>query len=60
MKLIYEKSSPGRRAVQVPPLKEDEMPRIDASLLRAKPAELPEVAEVDVVRHFTALSRRNF
>ena len=60
MKLIYEKSSPGRRAVQVPPLKEDEMPRIDSCMLREKPAELPELSEGDVVRHFTALSRLNF
>ena len=29
-------------------------------LLRDKPAELPELAEVEVVRHFTALSRLNF
>lgn len=60
MKLIYEKSSPGRRAVRLPAMKEDEMPRIDASLLRKKAAELPELSEVEVVRHFTALSRLNF
>ena len=60
MKLIYEKSSPGRRAVTLPSLKQDEMPRIDPALLRDKPAALPEMAEVDVVRHFTGLSRRNF
>ncbi|MGV2806587.1 aminomethyl-transferring glycine dehydrogenase subunit GcvPB, partial [Clostridium perfringens] len=30
------------------------------SLLRSKPAELPEVYEVDVIRHYTELSRRNF
>ena len=28
--------------------------------LRDEPAELPEVSELDVVRHFTALSRLNF
>ena len=55
MKLIYEKSSPGRRAVQLPSLKQDEIPRIDSELLRDRPAELPEMAEVDVVRHFTGL-----
>ncbi len=60
MKLIYEKSSPGRRAVRVPALKEDEFPKIDAHLLRERPAELPELSEVEVVRHFTGLSRRNF
>jgi glycine dehydrogenase subunit 2 len=60
MKLIYEKSSPGRRAIQVPPLKEDEFPRIDKCMLREKPAELPELSEGEIVRHFTALSRLNF
>jgi glycine dehydrogenase subunit 2 len=29
-------------------------------LLRARPAALPEVSELDAVRHFTRLSRRNF
>ncbi len=31
-----------------------------AGLRRGAPAELPEVAEVDVVRHYTQLSRQNF
>ena len=33
---------------------------IPASLLRKQPASLPEVYEVDVIRHYTELSRRNF
>ncbi len=33
---------------------------IPSRLLRTKPAQLPEVSEVDVIRHYTALSRRNF
>jgi len=33
---------------------------IERSLLREKSAELPELSELDVVRHFTELSRRNF
>lgn len=60
MKLIYENSSPGRRAVRLPTLKKDEVPAIDARFLRGKPAALPELSEIEVVRHFTALSRRNF
>ncbi len=60
MKLIYEKSSPGRRAVRMPPVKSDEVPPIEKHLLRDKAAELPELSEVEIVRHFTALSRRNF
>ena len=31
-----------------------------ADLLRAEPAPLPEVSEIEVVRHFTHLSQRNF
>ncbi|MFH0954040.1 MAG: aminomethyl-transferring glycine dehydrogenase subunit GcvPB [Verrucomicrobiota bacterium] len=60
MKLIYEEGSPGRRAVQVPEDQVEQAPRIDPRLLRDQPADLPEVSEVEVVRHFTALSRRNF
>ena len=33
---------------------------IKPELLRQKPAGLPELSELDVVRHFTELSRRNF
>ena len=60
MKLIYEKSVAGRRAVQLPSLKGTEPARIDTRLLRETPAQLPELPEVEVTRHFTALSRRNF
>ena len=59
MKLIFEKSVPGRRAVRTGP---SDVPRlkVEKSLLRQKPARLPELSELDVVRHFTELSRRNF
>jgi glycine dehydrogenase subunit 2 len=33
---------------------------IDKKLLRDEPAELPELSELDVVRHFTELSRKNY
>ncbi|MGM0882317.1 MAG: aminomethyl-transferring glycine dehydrogenase subunit GcvPB [Bacillota bacterium] len=61
--LIFELSKPGRVAYSLP---ECDVPERDASalipegLLRSKPAELPEVYEVDVIRHYTELSRRNF
>ena len=62
---IYEKSVPGRRAAQLPPLGEgvedtplDEL--IPARLLREKPAELPEVSEPEIIRHYKRLSRRKF
>jgi glycine dehydrogenase subunit 2 len=59
MKLVFEKSVPGRRAVRTAPT---DVPRISIStdLLRQEPANLPELSELDVVRHFTELSRRNF
>ena len=59
MKLIYEKSRPGRRAGIVPspglPL-----PDLPAELRRAEPPRLPELAEPELVRHFTELTTRNF
>ena len=62
VELIFEKSRPGRRAGAIPPCDvpgtADE-PRIEAHLLRDD-VDLPEVAEIDLVRHYTALSRRNF
>ena len=50
---------PGRRAVQTGP---NDVPKLNVkkNLLRQKPARLPELSELDVVRHFTELSRRNF
>ena len=33
---------------------------IPPDMLRAEPAPLPEVSEIEVVRHFTHLSQRNF
>ncbi len=62
-KLIFELSQAGRVAYSLPELDVPEQEigeLIDAKLLRSKPAELPEVFEVDVIRHYTALSRRNF
>jgi glycine dehydrogenase subunit 2 len=62
MDLIYEKSRPGRRACSVPSCDVPEKPvekLIEKSLLRDD-VDLPEVAEIDLVRHYTGLSRRNF
>ena len=60
MKLIYEKGSAGRRAVRLPDADKEKTPRFDPKYLRSEPAELPELAEIEVVRHFTELSRLNF
>ncbi|MFA6447881.1 MAG: aminomethyl-transferring glycine dehydrogenase subunit GcvPB [bacterium] len=59
MKLIYEKSVPGRRGVRCPDSDVNTKIDIPETLLRKEPAALPEVSELDVIRHFTALSRRN-
>ena len=60
MELIFEKSKPGRRAAA---LAHSDVPvdvKLDPRYLRAEPPALPSVAEPEVVRHFTNLSRRNF
>ena len=59
MKLIYEKSQAGRRGLAVP--KPDlPVPALPPELARKEPPKLPELAEPEVLRHFTELSRRNF
>jgi glycine dehydrogenase subunit 2 len=60
VKTIFDKSVPGRRAVRVVHAGVDTPMPIKASLLRKDPPALPELSELDVVRHFTALSRKNF
>ncbi|HEV7133099.1 MAG TPA: aminomethyl-transferring glycine dehydrogenase subunit GcvPB [Gaiellaceae bacterium] len=60
MKLIYEKSKPGRRASMIPRHDGLPAPEIPAELRRAEPPRLPEVPEFELVRHFTELSTRNF
>ena len=59
MKLIYEKSQPGRRASSLPRY---ELPPADVpdGLRRRSPPRLPEVSEPELVRHFTALADRTF
>ena len=60
MQLIFEKSRPGRRGFQ--------LPGVDLPLAKALPekycrkieAELPEVSELDLVRHFSNLARLNY
>ena len=59
MKLIFEKSRPGRRGGR-PPDTGLTAPEVPSELRRAEPPRLPEIAEPDLVRHFTELSTRNF
>ncbi len=62
MELIFEISKPGRATTDIP---QSDVPEkdisaiIDARYLRDE-LDLPEVAEIDLVRHYTNLSRRNF
>ena len=61
-KLIFELSKKGRVGYSLPAActkckGTDSMP---VNLLRSKAAELPEVSEMDVVRHYTNLSQMNF
>ena len=62
-KLIFEKGASGRRAATLPELDIPVHPLeslVPIDYLRAEPAPLPEVSEIEVVRHFTHLSQRNF
>lgn len=61
-KLIFELSKPGRKGYELPAdnYATDGLSAIPSDLLRETPAELPEVSELDVVRHFTNLSNKNF
>ena len=60
MKLIFDKSIPGRVGVGQSPSDVPVRAEFPPSVLRQRPAELPELSELDVVRHFTELSRKNF
>jgi len=59
--LVFERSKPGRKGYDLPaldvPAKENLIP---AELLSDKKVKLPEIAEIDLVRHYTGLSQRNF
>jgi glycine dehydrogenase subunit 2 len=59
VKLIYEKSQPGRGGYSLP---RHDLARADVpdELRRRRSPRLPELAEPEVLRHFTELSTRNF
>src|SRR6266540_874301 len=62
--LIFERSQPGRIGYRLPPLDVDEQPIGDIvpqQFLRDDDLEgVPEVSEVDVIRHFVRMSTWNF
>ena len=60
--LIFERSSPGRHGYSLP---ESDVPALDSEAdipehWQRTALPLPEVSELDVVRHFTRLSQRNY
>ena len=58
--LIHEHSRPGRRATAQAPLAATAVADIPQHLRRKIPPALPEVSELQVVRHYTRLSQKNF
>ena len=59
-KLIFELSKEGRCGYSLPVNKFPSAPEVPQQLRRKSPLRLPEVAEPDVVRHYTNLSQMNF
>ncbi len=57
--LIFERSRAGRRA-GAHAITTDATGELPAAMLRASPPPLPEVSELDAVRHYTRLSQKNF
>jgi len=60
--LVFEKSAPGKRAYKLPPL---DVPAVDPATAlgdacRTLSAELPELSEIEIIRHFTRLSTWNY
>ena len=61
--LLFERSSPGKKGYQLPPL---DVPAVDprqalgAENVRSEIPGFPEVSEVEVIRHFTRLSTWNY
>ncbi|MCK6257671.1 aminomethyl-transferring glycine dehydrogenase subunit GcvPB [Fictibacillus sp. KIGAM418] len=60
--LIFELSKEGRVGYSLPDLDVPEVSLdslIPSDYVREEPAELPEVSELQIIRHYTALSKRN-
>jgi glycine dehydrogenase subunit 2 len=60
--LLFEISTPGKHAYRLPAL---DVPAVDAAALlgaahRKQSAELPELSEIEIIRHFTRLSTWNY
>ena len=58
--LIFEQSGDGRRNPSQAPLEDVTIDDIPAEFLRTDTPMLPEVSELQAVRHYTRLSQKNF
>jgi glycine dehydrogenase subunit 2 len=60
-RLIFELSSPGRKGYELSRqgFHDDDVLPLDSSLFREHHADLPEVSELDIVRHYTKVSQKN-
>jgi len=58
--LIYQQSRPGRRASAQAPLQQTDLSGIPEAFRRKQRADLPQVSEMQAVRHYTRLSQQNF
>ncbi|MEJ2455618.1 MAG: aminomethyl-transferring glycine dehydrogenase subunit GcvPB [Candidatus Thiodiazotropha sp.] len=58
--MIYEQSRSGRHATAQSSIEMAELSEIPSAQLRQRPAALPEVSEMQAVRHYTRLSQKNF
>ncbi len=60
MKHIFEISSPGRKGIDAGNPSPDTINKLDGRLLRKSGTKLPEVSELDAIRHYVKLSQLNF
>lgn len=60
MNTVFAKSVPGRKAVVPAKPAKSAADMLPAELLRQSPPALPELSELDVVRHYSHLSRLNY
>ncbi len=60
MQLIFEKSVPDKRGYRNPVSDVGHLAKVPEKYQRKQECGLPELSELDVVRHFTLLSQKNF
>ncbi|MBM7597982.1 glycine dehydrogenase subunit 2 [Virgibacillus halotolerans] len=61
--LIFERSKPGRTSYSLPELDVPEVDldaELDVAYIRQEAPDLPEVSELELMRHYTGLSNRNY